>query len=585
MQANSTPPAKRAASYCRVSSDRQEEGLSLEDQERVCREYAQAHGFDVEHVYREVFDSEETERPVFKAMLAADKRGEAEIVIVWKQDRLGRGQKAHEVCFYMCELAGLEPHCVTEPYNDTSEGRMMRGMRNIVSGEERSNITVRPACGRKARARSGKLIPGSRPLYGYRFVDAGPGKGQTKVAYELNPETAPIVQRIYREIAEGKTLTAVAEGLHRDGISTPSGTARWLHSHVRPIAKNPRYAGMAYAYESDKRERVRLPDGRRASCRRARPDDERVPLPEGTIPPLVSSDLFARVQDRLARNKAESARRNRDPHAFLLRAGFVRCGVCRKSISTLWHNDGRGHMSRPAYAIHGRPGAHEHCHNNTSIAAVKLDAEVWDWLTNLLLHPERIAARIAAIERGDDTTADELAAVEKAIAAVNKRIAGLMKMAEAVADDDDMAAEVAARLKALAAERRGYEEQRAEAQAWHTAWEESRAAVNEVIEQVRKLRDGIVTPENKRALIEAGAAQARYLRSLDYDRKRDILHRFGVTVYLFPEGAPQRWTAKTTLGQLIDNGPTKCASTTRRSWKSRRRRTASGSSTPCASRC
>ena len=187
----------RAAIYCRVSSEAQEDGASLDEQERICRDYAAQHGLAVVDVYREVYDGEEIERPVLRQLLAAGKRGDADAVIVWKQDRLGRGIKAHEVVYYMCELAGLEPLCVLEPYGDSSELTMTRGMRGIVSGEEKTQG------GRKARASAGKIIPGPRPLYGYAWKDAGHGKGQTKVAYVVKDDEAAVVRHIYRELAGG----------------------------------------------------------------------------------------------------------------------------------------------------------------------------------------------------------------------------------------------------------------------------------------------------------------------------------------------------------------------------------------------
>ncbi|MBK7966593.1 MAG: recombinase family protein [Bacteroidetes bacterium] len=44
--------------YCRVSTGRQvEEGTSLTSQERICREYAQNNGYEVEHIFIEKGES------------------------------------------------------------------------------------------------------------------------------------------------------------------------------------------------------------------------------------------------------------------------------------------------------------------------------------------------------------------------------------------------------------------------------------------------------------------------------------------------------------------------------------------------
>ena len=52
-------------------------------------------------------------------------------------------------------------------------------------------------------------------------------------------------------------------------------------------------------------------------------------LPVASLPALVSEEQFARVQAKLAQNRA-FARRHNTSHAYLLRA-LVSCGVCRSS--------------------------------------------------------------------------------------------------------------------------------------------------------------------------------------------------------------------------------------------------------------
>ena len=42
----------RAAVYCRVSSDKQEDGYSLEEQEMGCRRYIAERGYQLTGVYR-----------------------------------------------------------------------------------------------------------------------------------------------------------------------------------------------------------------------------------------------------------------------------------------------------------------------------------------------------------------------------------------------------------------------------------------------------------------------------------------------------------------------------------------------------
>src|SRR2546429_3127825 len=84
-------PQRNVAIYCRVSSPKQEDGYSLDDQERGCRQYAAQRGYAVVAVEREVADSTALSRPRLDAIREAGRRGEVDTLIVYVQDRLGRG--------------------------------------------------------------------------------------------------------------------------------------------------------------------------------------------------------------------------------------------------------------------------------------------------------------------------------------------------------------------------------------------------------------------------------------------------------------------------------------------------------------
>lgn len=68
-----------------------------------------------------------------------------------------------------------------------------------------------------------------------------------------DPHTAPVVRRIFSEYASGAGLLAIADGLPRDGVLSPSAndpgrnrhrqTMAWGKTAVRAILVNPRYTG------------------------------------------------------------------------------------------------------------------------------------------------------------------------------------------------------------------------------------------------------------------------------------------------------------------------------------------------------
>jgi hypothetical protein len=108
---------------------------------------------------------------------------------------------------------------VTESFEDSAVGRFIRSAKAFAAEVEHEKIKERTGHGRVARAHSGKLIPGWKALYGYRWADDAGGRYVT-----AEPE-ATVVRRIFAASAQGQGLVAIAAELMREGVPTPSGRA------------------------------------------------------------------------------------------------------------------------------------------------------------------------------------------------------------------------------------------------------------------------------------------------------------------------------------------------------------------------
>jgi site-specific DNA recombinase len=129
-----------------------------------------------------------------------------------------------------------------------------------MSKGERNRVKIRVHTAMAAQAQIEGRFLGGRPPYGYAIVDAGPHPNPAKAAdgkrmhkLDLDLETAPIVRRIFAEFIAGRGIFAIAEGLRRDEIPSPSAhdparnTRRsgiaWAKGAVRAILSIPRYTG------------------------------------------------------------------------------------------------------------------------------------------------------------------------------------------------------------------------------------------------------------------------------------------------------------------------------------------------------
>jgi site-specific DNA recombinase len=254
----------------------------------------------------------------------------------------------------------------------------------------------------RERIQRGKLPAMPKAPFGYRWRDAD------KAALAVDPDTVPIVKDLFARVAAGTSLHRLADELNANGVPTPTGRGHGHHATVRKILARETYTSVGIAM----RTRSTKVNGKRQ--RHVPPVEERIVLPEGTIPPLVPGDTFAAVQARLTVNKTEAARRNSNPEDFLLRGGFIYCGYCGKVIA-----------ARSAYTDHTRPSMGSDC-PLVWIDAATIDAAVWQRVNSILTKPETIAAE-AAKRRGADPTVEERAAVGRVLTAVRRQQTNLAR--------------------------------------------------------------------------------------------------------------------------------------------------------------
>ncbi len=354
--------------------------------------------------------------------------------------------------------------------------------------------------GRLARMERGKLPVGARPLYGYRWRD------EDKSGYEIDETTAPIVGRIFAEAVAGTGLRTIAARLNMEGIPSPSGHALWSHAMIGRILGHDAYTGNAvgHRWRGERRKTS-------ASYHYTpRPEEERIQLPTGTIPPLVSREDFAIVREQLERNKAAAARNNPRPEAFLLRAGFLHCGYCGKAIVCGWRDTGAsGRSSMPVYR---NQNDHREC-PKFGMDTPALDAVVWEHVEAVLTRPEIVAAEVARLRQDDPTVAD-LDGLDRQVAAIGRKIANLTRTIANI-DDDDVRTALASELAALSKHRRQLEEERAEVLKRRDGWRAAQSQLDNVENWCRQVAAnlGDFTYEQKRQALTALDVRVKLYRA------------------------------------------------------------------------
>jgi len=200
----------RAAIYCRVSTSGQEDNTSLGTQDSRCQAYASEHHTEVISVLTEVASGYTRQRAELTKLRDMIRTGAIDAVIVYAVDRLSRNQTDLAIIIDEMESAKVQLHCVSEPFENSAMGKFILNVRAFVGEMEREKFKERSSRGNLARLQSGKMRPSNRPLYGYQWDDP---TRKMKGAYIVDVDKAAIVSRIFNEVASGKTLRKIAEGL------------------------------------------------------------------------------------------------------------------------------------------------------------------------------------------------------------------------------------------------------------------------------------------------------------------------------------------------------------------------------------
>ena len=249
----------RAVIYVRTSSEHQGEKSSPAEQEADCRQLAKEKGLMVTHVYRDIEkyrvktklvepSGTRSDRPGLLAMLSDAARGEFDIILAWREDRLYRGMRSMLLVLETIQEYKINVMLARETFDPK-----IAPLRAWVAQMELDGMKERMTMGVKARLKAGKANTG-QDRYGYQRV------GDQIVIVE---EEARWVRRIFEWYLDGCRLMEIRDRLiaynaPQKGSSIPR-RIQWARSSIQAIL----IAAKEYAYgikiQSRKGERFEIP--------------------------------------------------------------------------------------------------------------------------------------------------------------------------------------------------------------------------------------------------------------------------------------------------------------------------------------
>ena len=288
--------------YARYSSDAQRD-CSIEQQIEEAKKYCKRKGYRVkkEFIYVDRAISGTTnDRPAFQQMLYEVGQFRPGYLVVWKSDRLSRDRFDAVFAKNRMRECGVQIEYVAESMPEDEATRvLMEALTEALAEQYIINHS--------SNVRRGLNYNAENAYYNGHKILGYTGKANEK--YKIDPETAPIVKKIFEDYAAGVSMNDIATDINKAGFRTIRGK-EFTEKSLWHILHNRTYLG-EYKFGD-----IVIPNG---------------------MPALISEELFSYVQELMIKNKhgqrgVKKASHKPEKEDFWL-TGRLYCAKCGRPMS------------------------------------------------------------------------------------------------------------------------------------------------------------------------------------------------------------------------------------------------------------
>lgn len=349
----------RVAAYARVSSDKDDQANSLENQRNYFTNYILKHAdWQLVDVYYDegITGTQTKKRQGFNQMIKDAKAREIDLIITKEVSRFARNTV--DTLFYTRQLKEFGVGVIfTLDAIDTrdSDGEFRLTIMASIAQEESRKTSQRVKWGQKRQMEKGIVF--GRDMLGYTVHN---GK------LEINEEEVPIVKAIFHKFTEeGKGTHVIARELIEEGMR-PKRIAVWSNVVILRVLKNEKYVGDLV------QKKTFTPNYLTHAKKYNRGDEEMVSL-KNHHDAIIDRDLWNRTQEELERRSPSAEQKAKYSNRYWC-SGKLYCAECgRRFVSrTKKLQSGDKYKAWRCYAVanHGRlkmdaDGNFIGCNNNS----------------------------------------------------------------------------------------------------------------------------------------------------------------------------------------------------------------------------
>ncbi|WP_276891469.1 recombinase family protein [Eisenbergiella massiliensis] len=334
---------KITALYCRLSLEdgRENESMSISNQKLMLKDYAEKNGmFQYEYYVDDGYTGRNFNRPSFQRMIADIEAGKVGCVITKDLSRLGRNYiEAGSYIEIFFPKHNVRYIAVTDGVDSLTRQEMdITPFKNILNDMYSRDISKKVLAGRMTRSRQGKYGGGPTPLGLMRDPD---DNGHLI----FDPETAPVIRKIYDLALDGWGCMRIAKKLMEDRvpITRVKGNTEcdvnyyaWGGARISHILRNPFYKGAHLVCRTHQK-------GIRSNTYDIIPREDWEVI-EGCHEAIIQPEEWAQVQEIIDRRPA--IMEGSSCPFYNLFHGIIYCATCGKSMQVRYEKVGRTGKNR-----------------------------------------------------------------------------------------------------------------------------------------------------------------------------------------------------------------------------------------------
>ena len=229
----------RVAAYCRVSTKKDEQLNSYENQKAYYTEKIMVNpNWTMADIFADegITGTSACKRKDFLRMIRQCRKGKIDMILTKSVSRFARNTV--DTLSYTRELRSMGIPVIFEEQNINSiypESEFLITIHGAFAQSESEGISSRVKWGKHQAMRTGKANIQYKTLLGYEKNPDG--------EMVVNAEQAETVRKIYELYLSGQTLRNIKETLETGGFKNSAGTTEWTTSNLRTILSDEKYCG------------------------------------------------------------------------------------------------------------------------------------------------------------------------------------------------------------------------------------------------------------------------------------------------------------------------------------------------------